>query len=125
MAVTAQQVYDMALVLMDEVTESGSIATEEAEAVKTKAKNIITQLQAELLPISQTPGVITDLNQELLLSDRDALLILPYGLAAHLLLNEQNTATPYLNDRYEELKRKRKTTAVAVTDVYCVTQGMV
>jgi hypothetical protein len=125
MAVTAQQVYDMALVLMDEVTEAGSIATEEADAVKTKAKNILTQLQAELLPISQTPGVITDLSQNLSVTDREALLILPYGLAAHLLLNEQNSATSYYNDRYEELKRKRKTSITAVTDVYCVTQGMV
>lgn len=126
MAVTAQQVYDMALVLMDQVTDSGTITSEtDSAAVKVKALNMLTQLQAELLPISQTPGVITDLSQNLSVTDREALLILPYGLAAHLLLNEQSNAAPFLNDRYEELKRKRKTSITAVTDVYSVTQGMV
>lgn len=118
MAVTGQQVFDNALVLMDEVTETGAISTDTPNYYKTKALTILTTLQAELLPLSQTPPVITDLTQPLLVSDRDALSILPYGLAAHLLLAEDLNAASFFNNRYDELKRKRKTTSIPITDNY-------
>lgn len=122
--VTAKQVYDMALVLMDEVTDSGTIEIEDPEAVEAKALNLLTQIQAELLPLSVTPSIITSLEDTLHLSDRDALLIAPYGLAAHLLLNEQSEAAPFYNSRYEELKRKRRSTIAPITDNYNVINGM-
>lgn len=118
--VTGQDVFDIALVLMDEVTENGDIVSDTPDYYKTKSLSILTTLQTELLPLDQTPEVVTSLSQELLLSDREALTILPYGVAAHLLLNENVNAAAYFNNRYDELKRKRKTSIEAITDNYNV-----
>lgn len=120
--ITAQQVYDIALVLMDEVTETGNITTETPEYYRSKALNILTTLQTELLPLSITPVPVTSMTQALLVSDRTALLVLPYGLAAHLLLSDDLTLSSFLNARYDELKRKVATGGiVSTTDVYGLT----
>lgn len=120
--ITAQQVYDIALVLMDEVTETGNITTETPEYYRSKALNILTTLQTELLPLSITPVPVTSMTQTLLVSDRTALLVLPYGLAAHLLLSDDLTLSSFLNARYDELKRKVATGGiVSTTDVYGLT----
>ena len=117
--ITAQQVYDIALVLMDEVTETGNITTETPEYYKSKALNILTTLQTELLPLSITPVPVTSMSQVLLVSDRTALLVLPYGLASHLLLSDDLTLSSFLNARYDELKRKIASGGiVSTTDVY-------
>ena len=119
--VTAQQVYDIALVLMDEVTETGNITTETPEYYRSKALNILTTLQTELIPLSVTPVPVTSMTQVLLVSDRTALLVLPYGLASHLLLSDDLTLSSFLNARYDELKRKLATGGIASTvDVYGV-----
>lgn len=118
--VTAKQVYDMALVLIDEVTEAGSVAPDTPKYYEAKAKSILTQLQTELLPASQVPEVITELNQALLLTDRVAIQILPYGLAAHLLMSEDTNAASFFNARYDELKRKIPTKIQPITDAYNV-----
>jgi hypothetical protein len=124
--ITAQQVYDIALVLMDEVTETGNITTETPEYYKSKALNILTTLQTELLPLSITPVPVTDLSQALLLSDRTALLVLPYGLASHLLLSDDLTLSSFLNGRYDELKRKIQSGGITpITDVYGLMGGEV
>lgn len=120
--ITAQQVYDIALVLMDEVTETGNITTETPEYYRSKVLNILTTLQTELLPLSITPVPVTSMAQTLLVSDRTALLVLPYGLAAHLLLSDDLTLSSFLNARYDELKRKVATGGiVSTTDVYGLT----
>lgn len=118
MPVTAQQVFDTALALMDEVTENGTITTETPEYYRTKAVSFINLLQVELLPPTAAITPITQLDQTLQLNDRIALLILPYGLAAHLLLNDDLSISSFFNDRYDELKRKIPTQAVPITDVY-------
>jgi hypothetical protein len=43
---------------------------------------------------------------------------LPYGLAAHLLINEDQNRAAFFNARYDELKRKRPANIVAIKDVY-------
>lgn len=118
--VTAKQVYDMALVLIDEVTEEGSVTPDTPKYYESRAKSILTQLQSELLPASQEPEIITDLNQALKLTDRVAIQVLPYGLAAHLLLIEDANAASFFNARYDELKRKTLTVITKITDVYGV-----
>lgn len=124
MAVTAQQVYDMALILMDEVSEVGSINPENPENYKVRSKSILTSLQSELLPASQSPEPITDLSQNLILSDRVCLSVLPYGLAAHLAMTEDTDIAAFLNSRYEELKRRIPTTPTVIEDRYGVLKGM-
>lgn len=120
MAVTAQQVYDAAMVLIDEVTEVGSISPENPEYYKTRAKSILTSLQAELLPVTTTPIPIVNLTQTMLVSDRTALLVMPYGLAAHLLLQEDVNTAAFFNNRYDELKKKIPAAITTIQDVYNV-----
>lgn len=126
MAVTAQQVYNTALTLMDEVQENGTVNPDNPDYYKTKAIAFINTLQYELTPPSQTPTLITSLTDNVSVSDRLALLVLPYGLAAHMLLAEGNMSTAsFFNARYDELKRKTPTSIETIEDVYDVTGGMV
>lgn len=51
------------------------------------------------------PSVATDpMTTELQLDDVTSTTILPYGLAAHLMLQENPSVASYLNSRFEELK---------------------
>lgn len=123
MAVTGQQVYDQALALIDEVTNGGAVDTSNP-ANKTKAIKFLTTLQAELLPSSIAPVVITDLSQNLLLTDRQCLLVLPYGLAAHLSLIDDPATASFLNSRYEELRSKKQAAITPIVDIYDVNAGL-
>jgi hypothetical protein len=124
MAVTGEQVYNHALVLMDEVTDTGEVLADNPTYYKAKTKSILTMLQAELMPQSETPSVITDLTQELAIDDRIALLTLPYGLAAQLLLQDDVSSAAFFNARYEELKKKYRSEYEEITDVYDVSGGV-
>lgn len=123
MAVTAKQVYDIALVHIDEVLETGDISADPKNYYEAKAIKILTTLQAELLPLSATPTPITSLTSNLAVSDRVALTVLPYGLAAHLLIVDDPNTSAFYNARYDELKRKVPTGGITpITDVYGVTE---
>jgi hypothetical protein len=116
----AQDVFMIAMNLMDEISSDGTFAGYDDD-YKKKAWPILTVLQTELLPLSTAPVTITDENSTLLVDDRTGLTVLPYGLAAHLLLNGNVQSASFFNDRYEELKRRKKATIASITDVYGVT----
>ena len=122
--VTGEQVYNLAMGLMDEVGIDGSISSSAAKNYHPKTPQILTQLQAELLPSATAPVIISDLNQPLLLSDTVCIKVLPYGLAAHLALSEDPNLASFYNSRYEELRSKLAATITPITDVYDVTSGM-
>jgi hypothetical protein len=124
MAITAKQVFDQALALMDEVTEVGSITTEQPEYYKVKALKFLTILQTELLPTTIDPFQFTDLSQEMLVDDKVALMVLPYGLAAHLLLADDMNLAAFYNARYDELKRRMPTINSQITNVFSILGGM-
>lgn len=121
MPVTGKQVYDIALVHIDEVLETGDISADPKNYYEAKAIKILTTLQAELLPLTATIAPINSLDDVLTLSDRIALTILPYGLAAHLLIVDDPNTAAFYNARYDELKRKLPSGGiVSITDVYGV-----
>lgn len=68
------------------------------------------------------PAIITDLADTMQVDDVTATLVVPYGLAAHLLLGENDSKASFFNDRYEELKREASKRPPAsfekITDVY-------
>jgi hypothetical protein len=115
----AQDVFMIAMNLMDEQSTDGTFTGYDSD-YKKKAWPILTVLQTELLPLSANPTDITDENSTLLVDDRVGKTVLPYGLAAHLLLSENVQSVSFFNDRYEELKRKKKATIASITDVYGV-----
>lgn len=121
MPVTAKQVYEIALVHIDEVLETGDITADPVNYYQSKAIKILTTLQAELLPLSATVTPISTLDDVLVVSDRTALTVLPYGLAAHLLIVDDPGTASFYNARYDELKRKLGASEIVpITDVYGV-----
>lgn len=68
------------------------------------------------------PTIITALTETLQIDDITARTILPYGLAAHLMLNENAAAASYFNGRFEELKssasKKPPAAAEEIGNVY-------
>ena len=107
---TAQNVFDLALGLMDEMAGADSIDTRE---YKQRALPVLSVLRGELYVYSDTytrtgtcrpicPEIL-DFESPLGLDDFLAQSILPYGLAAHLLLDENPGAAGFFQQRYQEL----------------------
>ena len=120
---TAQEVYVLAMKLMGEDSEDG---TDDGYTVEyqQKAWGILTILQTELLPPTFEMIPIINGESELQTVDRVSRMILPYGLAAHLLMDEDQNKSVFFNARYDELKRKRLATVSKIQDVYNFTSGM-
>ena len=100
---------------MDEVSEStGQADTAENADYKRRTLPILNVLRAECFPCSDTweavePGKrpvcpeIESFDSKIGLDDGICQGVLPYGLAAHLLLDENPSLASYFQQRYEEL----------------------
>lgn len=112
---TAQWVFEMAMHLIDEINEStGDADTADTKEYKNRTIPILNILRAECFPASDTYVVsksgkrpicreITDFTTPIGLDDGICQGVLPYGLAAHLLLDENPDVAAYFNQRYQEL----------------------
>ena len=130
----AQWIFEKAMHLMDEVNEStGAVDTADTKEYKNRTLAILNILRVECFPASDTymvsvPGKrptcpeITDFDSPIGLDDGLCQGVLPYGLAAHLLLDENPTVASYFQQRYEEALRiaKRGIPSVAedIVDLY-------
>ena len=111
----ANWVFDRAIHLMDEQYEqSGETRTVDTKEYEYRTLSILNVLRHELYPYSDTFEFRTDgkrqicpeltaFDQAIDLDDAIAQGVLPYGLAAHLLLGENNTLAAFFNQRYAEL----------------------
>lgn len=131
---TAQRVFDIAMGLMDEVNEStGNTDTSDTREYKVRTLLILNALRGELFPYSDTfsieePGkrpilaVIQDFRDVIGMDDFVCQSVMPYGLAAHLLLDENPSAASFFMQRYEELKANLAkgfpSASEAIEDVY-------
>lgn len=105
---------------MDEVNEStGQTDTADTKEYKNRTLAILNILRVECFPASDTykittPGKrpicpeIVDFDTEIGLDDGICQGVLPYGLAAHLLLDENPDMASYFNQRYSELLNQYK-----------------
>ena len=133
MARTAQNVFDAAIALMDEVDESGATDTSDTLEYKNRTILILNILIQELYPYSatykkpkagqrSTANVLRRMADYIDLDDYASSAVLPYGLAAHLLLEENPTAANYFQQRYDELKMRLReglmTQSEDIEDVY-------
>ena len=112
----ANWVFDRAIHLMDEQNElDGETRTVDTEEYQYRTLSILNVLRHELYPLSDTFEVRTDgkrsivplltqFDQPIDLDDAIAQGVMPYGLAAHLLLGENDAMASFFNQRYEELK---------------------
>ena len=108
MATNAQWVFEKAMHLMDEVNEStGETDTADTREYKNRTIPILNILRIECFPASDTYAVTEPGKRPICpeIPDFDGICqgVLPYGLAAHLLLDENPDVAAYFNQRYEQL----------------------
>jgi len=132
MATSAQEIFDLAIHLMDEANEStGKTDTADTRAYKLRTLAILNVLRAECYPLSDTYPVpdppagdgsrmkrpvcplISDFQTPIDLDDVLCQGVLPYGLAAHLLLEENPDLASFFQQRYEELRSLYAPTAAS------------
>ena len=133
MATTAMQIFNTAMGFMDEVSTEGNTDTTDTAEYKNRTLLILNALRGELYPYSDsydpnTEGgrpiadYIRDMNSVVKLDDYICQTILPYGLAAHLLMDENPSAAAFFQSRYEELKNRLAVgipvQSENITDVY-------
>lgn len=113
MATTAQEVFNIAMGMMDEVV-NGLTDTGDTREYKDRTLLILNALAGELFPYSDTYSIveqgkrpivtpITDFVTAIGLDDYICKSVMPYGLAAHLLLDENPSSASFFQQRYEEL----------------------
>jgi len=111
---TAQWIFEQAMHLMDEGNEStGKADTADTKEYKNRTLPILNILRVECFPASDTYRVheagkrpvcpeILDFETGIGLDDGICQGVLPYGLAAHLLLDENPDMAAFFQQRYEE-----------------------
>ena len=125
-------VFDAAMSIMDELSDSGKPQTTDTDEYKSRTVSIINTLIAELYPFSETKkagktasgwrpveefdDTISEIDNTL------ALGAMPYGLASALLTDENPEASDRFKRRYNEIVTMHKANAQcsmgAVEDVY-------
>lgn len=123
---TGNDVFDQAIHLMDEQNETnGKTRTQDTKEYEYRTLSILNTLLPELYPYSDTyqtsangkrPIVVRleALSQPIDLDDAICRGVLPYGLAAHLLLGENDTMASFFNQRYSELLSGLRSRSTAV-----------
>lgn len=124
---TARDVYELSLALIDETETDGSISVEYAAGYAGRAPGIIDVLQRELAfyeGVTLTGG-IDSLDDTLEISDDTGMRMMPYGLAASFALADKN-ADMYgeYSYMYRSLIRTIQAGETDVIDEYGVLEGM-
>lgn len=134
MATNAQWIFERAMRLMDEGTDSALTAdVADTQEYKNRTLAILNVLRIECFPASDTFQVteagkrpicpeITDFETEIGLDDGICQGVLPYGLAAHLLLDENPSVAGFFQQKYAEMlsqaMRSLPAQSEPITDVY-------
>jgi hypothetical protein len=112
---TAQNVFEAAIAVMDEQNGQGVADHSDTLEYKNRTLKILNMLRGELYPFSDSYEVldgggrpiaaeIVDFDTPIELDDYICQSVMPYGLAAHLLMAEDPTSANFCQQRYDELK---------------------
>lgn len=117
---TVSDVFDVTMQLIDEVSDTGATQTTDTEEYRNRTIGIMNILISECYPFSDEKDntkldsawrAVEEFDDSLKGIDNTlALGVMPYGLAANLLTDENPTAANYYQQRYEALlaaKRSR------------------
>ena len=133
---SGEQVFELTMSLIDELDDNGEYDTRDTTEYRNRTLSILNVLRGELYPFSDTYkkneewqagrrpviGLLNDLDDIIDLDDYICQSVLPYGLAAHLLLDENPTTAGFFQQRYDELKRDLQrglpVESEALVDVY-------
>lgn len=116
--ITGMDVFQRAITMMDELNDAGKYKYEDTDEYRNRTLAILNVLAPELYPFSDTyrqnqewnagrrpvMAKLEDLYTAIDLDDYCAGTVLPYGLAAHLLMQEDPTSANFFQQRYDELK---------------------
>ena len=101
-------VFDTAMALMDELSSTGAAQTTDTEEYKLRTPAIVNIMAAEYRVLAGAKGVFVPLAAiDDYINGIDgayAVGVMPYGLAANLLVDENPTAAGFYQQRYEELR---------------------
>lgn len=104
----AEWIFSRAIHLMDEQNETtGATRTQDTEEYRLRTLSILNVLRNEVYLYSdlRTSGVCPEIGtfeQIIEIEDELAQGVLPYGLAAHLLLGENDVLASFFNQKYQE-----------------------
>lgn len=111
---TAQDIFEAAIAMMDEVDDSGAADHSDTKEYKNRTLAILNILRGELYPYSDSYELgdsgrpiaahIDDFTTPIELDDYICQSVMPYGLAAHLLMDENPTSANFFQQRYDELR---------------------
>lgn len=128
MSTTAQWVFETAMHLMDR-TAGGVADHAGTQEYKNRCVAILNVLCGECFAVSDNHShtengkrplcpVLGGMEEGLGVDDGLCRTVLPYGLAAHLLLEEDPSMASYFHQRYEEmLSKARRTLPTATEDI--------
>ena len=128
-------VFDAAMSIMDELNDSGEAQTTDTQEYKNRTLPIMNVLISECYPYSDSKDTtnpdsawraVTEFDDSLYkIDDTIALGIMPYGLAANLLVDENPSAASFYQARYEErLKEKSRRVRASVEDIEDIYGGI-
>ena len=104
---TGQEVFELAIQLMNEQSEtSGSACTEDTQTYLFRTPGLLRILCIECVPACRDEprhNDVTSLSEPLGLDDDVARGALPYGLAARLLLGENDVLADFFEQKFREL----------------------
>lgn len=104
----ASDVFAGAMSVMDELSSTGQAQTTDTEEYKLRTPAIVNIMAVEYRIHSGVKGSfvgITGIDDYLVgIDDAYAIGVMPYGLAANLLVDENPTAAGFYQQRYEELR---------------------
>ena len=134
--IIGMDVFQRAITMMDELNDDGKYKHEDTKEYQNRTLAILNILAPELYPYSDTceknqeweegrrpvMAWIESLYDNIDLDDYCAGTVLPYGLAAHLLMDENPTSANFFQQRYDELKSRlvvgKKARFEDIEDVY-------
>lgn len=112
----AQKIFEIAIAIMDSQSDDGRADVPDNAEYKNRTLHILNLLAGELYLYSDTcerddegrpiPAEIRAFDKPIDLDDYICRSVMPYGLAAHLLLSEDPTVANYCQQRYDELKMR-------------------
>ena len=105
----AQTIYDITMSLMDERKNDGSVDVNSTKDYLARSPGILTILQTEIILELKKVGAkvssldeITNMTQDIDLEDDICFGIVPYGLAARLLAQEDTALSNYFSSLYDD-----------------------
>lgn len=127
-----EDVFNAAMAIMDELNDSGDAQTTDTQEYKNRTLPIMNVLISECYPCSDSKDTtkpdsawraVTEFDDSLYkIDDTIALGIMPYGLAANLLVDENPSAASFYQERYEGLlkakARRVRDTVEDIEDIY-------